>query len=193
MKRLIVGSLSILVLASGGAWAEQGDLPRRTSGLFVGGALGYSAIDLQTEQVQLSGEDFSYKVFVGYQFPQYSFMPFDTFFALEGGYTDLGRIDDDALGASFELDVDGFDVYFTGYLPVTRSLDLVGKAGIYLWDATVKADGATIDDDDGSDLALALGLEYRSGKAYSARFTVESFDMLDGGWLATLAGTWQFK
>jgi OOP family OmpA-OmpF porin len=192
MKQL-VSSLLILIAGSGTAWAEQGDLPRRTSGFFVGGGLGYSDVDLQSDQLKLSGGDFSYKVFAGYQFPKYAFMPFDTFFALEGGYTDLGQIDEDALGASFELDIDGFDVYFTGYLPITGSLDLVGKVGIYIWDAKIEGNSQPIDDDDGSDLALGLGLEYRSGKAYGARLTLESFDMLDGGWVATLAGTWQFK
>lgn len=191
--KTIFSSLLLFIVGCGVTWAEQGDLPRRTSGFFVGGGLGYSDVDLQNDQLKLGGGDFAYKVFAGYQFPQYSFMPFDTFFALEGGYTDLGQIDEDALGASFELDVDGFDVYLTGYLPITRSLDLVGKAGIYLWDATLTANGGRVDDDDGSDLALGLGLEYRSGKAYSARITIESFGMLDGGWLATLAGTWQFK
>jgi hypothetical protein len=38
-----------------------------------------------------------------------------------------------------------------------------------------------------------VGIEYRTGKAYSARLTVESLDMLDGAWVATLAGTYQFK
>lgn len=192
MKRLLSG-LVMWAVASGTAWAEQGDLPRRTSGFFVGGGLGYSSVDLKSEQLKMSGGDLGYKLFAGYQFPQYSFMPFDSFFALEGGYTDLGQIDDDAFGTGFDLEIDGFDLYITGYIPITRTLDLVGKAGIYLWDATLEADGITVDDDDGSDLALGLGLEYRSGSAYSARLTIESYDMLDGGWLATLAGTWQFK
>ena len=174
-------------------WAEQGDLPLRTSGFYAGAGIGYNQVDLQTEQLTISGGDLSYKLYGGYQFPQYSFMPFKTFFALEGGYMDLGTIDDQALGAKFELDIHGFDLYAVGYLPVTRRIDFFGKAGVFLWDAKVKGDGLTVDDDDGTDLALGLGIEYRTGKAYSARLTLESLDMLDGVWVATLAATYQFK
>jgi len=173
--------------------AEQGDVPLRTSGFYVGGGIGYNQVDLKTEQLKLSGSDLSYTFFAGYQFPKYAFMPFDTFFALEGGYLDLGKVDDQALGANFELDIHGFDLYAVGYLPITRRFDLFGKAGVYLWDAKLKGDGVTVDDDSGTDLAIGFGFEYRTGKAYSARLTIESFDMLDGVWVATLAGTYQFK
>ena len=191
--RPLLAVFLVLCLLPFTLWAEQGDLPRRTSGFYAGGGLGYNQVDLKTEQLKISGGDLSYKLFAGYQFPQYSFLPFDTFFALEGGYMDLGTIDDQALGAKFELDVHGFDLCAVGYLPVTRRLDLFGKAGVFLWDAKVKADGATVDDDDSTDLAVGVGIEYRTGKAYSARLTVESLDMLDGAWVATLAGTYQFK
>ena len=184
---------SILGLLPFSIQAEQGDLPLRTSGFYAGGGLGYNQVELATEQLQLSGSDLSYKLFAGYQFPVYSFMPFDTYFALEGGYMDLGTVDDQALGANFELDIHGFDMYAVGYLPITRRFDLFGKVGAFLWDAKLKADGATVDDNDGTDLALGLGVEYRTGKAYSVRLTVESVDMLDGVWVATLAGTYQFK
>ena len=189
----IVHILLILGLLPASAWAEQGDAPRRTSGFFLGAGLGYNQVDLQNEQIKLSGGDVTYRVFAGYQFPRYAFMPFDSFFAIEGGYMDLGNIDDEAVGANFELDIHGFDLYMTGYLPITGRFDIFGKAGVYLWDAKVKADNQTIDDDNGSDLALGVGVEYRSGGAYSARLTLESLDMLDGAWVATLAGTWQFK
>jgi hypothetical protein len=191
--RPLLAVFLVLCLLPFTLWAEQGDLPWRTSGFYAGGGLGYNQVDLKTEQLKISGGDLSYTLFAGYQFPQYSFLPFDTFFALEGGYMDLGTIDDQALGAKFELDVHGFDLYAVGYLPVTRRIDLFGKAGVFLWDAKVKADGATVDDDDGTDLAVGVGIEYRTGKAYSARLTVESLDMLDGAWVATLAGTYQFK
>lgn len=192
MKR-IAHLLLIVGLISTDVWAEQGDLPRRTSGVYLGAGLGYNQVDVKTEQVDLSGSDFSYKVFVGYQFPQYSFMPFDTYFAIEGGYIDIGTVDDDALGANFEFDMHGFNGYFTGYLPITRSIDLFGQAGVLFWDGKAKGDGLTIDDDDGTDLAFGAGFEYRSAGAYSARLTLESFDILDGAWVATLAATWQFK
>jgi hypothetical protein len=173
--------------------AEQGDLPLRTSGLYAGGGVGYNQVELKNEQLTISGGDLSYELFAGYQFPGYSFLPFNTFFALEGGYMDLGTVDDQTLGAKLELDIHGFDLYAIGYLPITRRIDLFAKAGVFLWDAKVKADGGTVDDDDGTDLALGLGIEYRTGKAYSARLTLESLDMLDGAWVATLAANYQFK
>lgn len=192
MKPLLALFL-ILSLLPFGAWAEQGDLPLRTSGFYAGAGIGYNQVDLKTEQLKLSGSDLSYTLFAGYQFPKYSFMPFGTFFALEGGYLDLGTVDDQALGANFKLDIHGFDLYAVGYLPITRRFDFFGKAGVFLWDAKLKADGVTVDDDNGTDLALGIGFEYRTGKAYSARLTLESLDILDGAWVATLGGAYQFK
>jgi hypothetical protein len=191
--KLLLALFLILCLSPLTLWAEQGDLPVRTSGFYAGGGVGYNQVDLKSEQLTISGSDLSYTLFAGYQFPAYSFLPFDTFFAVQGGYMDLGTVDDQALGAKFELDIHGFDLYAIGYLPITRRIDLFGKVGVFLWDAKVKADGATVDDDDGTDLALGFGMEYRTGKAYSARLTVESVDMLDGVWVATLAGIYQFK
>ena len=183
----------MLSLMPFGVLAEQGDSPLRTSGFYAGGGIGYNQVDLKTEQLEVSGGDLSYKLFAGYQFPQYSFMPFDTYFALEAGYMDLGTVDDQALGGTIEVDIHGFDLYAIGYLPITRRFDLFGKAGVFLWDAKLKADSSTLDDDTGTDLALGFGAEYRTGKAYSVRLTFESVDMLDGVWVATLAGTYQFK
>lgn len=175
------------------AWSAQGDLPARTSGVYLGVGAGYSQVDLETSVTDIGGNDFAYKVFAGYRFPQV-WLPWDISVAIDAAYVDLGEATDDQLGAQFGLELDGFDVSAVGILPVTRYLDVFGKLGVYVWDATLTVDGATtLDEDSGSDLAYGIGLAYQTGGQWGVQAEIEGYDVLDGALSGSVSFTYQFK
>ena len=91
------------------------------------------------------------------------------------------------------LKTQGVEGYFVGMIPLTRKFELVGKAGAIYWDAELEVDGVRQDDADGTDLALAIGIAYHTGDQVAAQFEIESFDLLDGAYLASVSVTYQFK
>ncbi|MGI9343365.1 MAG: outer membrane beta-barrel protein [Gammaproteobacteria bacterium] len=180
------------VLAPGVAWAAEGDLPYRTSGFYLGLGAGYSDLELKAQPVNVSGGDFGYKAFAGYRFPR-AFLPWGINIALEAAWADLGEVTDDAPGARLALAVDGFVGSIVGYVPITHRFELFGKAGAYVWDAELAANGVTQDKDDGTDLALGVGIGYHTGGGLGFQAELEGYDLLDGALLASVSVTYQFK
>lgn len=173
-------------------WADQGDLPTRTSGPYLGIGVGYSKIDARNDQISISGEDFSYRLLGGYRFAHLP-LPFDIDVGIEAAYVDLGEVDEFTLGSDVAVEMDGFVTSGVVYLPVFRNLDVFGKTGVYFWDGTVKADSTEIADESSTDLSLGLGIAWQTGGALGAQLEIESLNALDGVWIATLSATYQFK
>ena len=190
----IQSSLAAFMLLSAPlmAIAAEGDLPYRTSGFYVGGSLGYSNQELNQDPIELSGGTFSWKALGGYRFPQ-GFLPWGIHVGLEAAWVSLGEIDENRLGSKLTLKTQGVEGYFVGMIPLTRKFELVGKAGAISWDADLEVDGVRQDDADGTDLALAIGIAYHTGDQVAAQFEIESFDLLDGAYLASVSVTYQFK
>lgn len=122
------------------------------SGWYLGGNYGYSeaTFDEQSirESLQAGGfsttrytdddSDWGYKVFGGYQF--------NRFFAIEGGYYDLGafqfRADTDPPGSLFGgIEVDGLNLDAVGFLPIGERFSFLGRIGAAHSDADARFRG----------------------------------------------------
>jgi hypothetical protein len=181
-----------LLLVPFTAWAAKGDLPVRTSGIYLGAGVGYSEVSLNKSSVNISGGDVSYRFTAGYRFPQ-KFLPWGMSLAIEGDYLDLGEVSDQSAGTEFNLEISGFDFYGVGYLPMTRSWDFFGKLGVYAWDGKLSANGVPQPENGATDWAAGLGFAWRTGKATAVEFELEHFNLLDGAWLASASWIYQFK
>jgi len=189
--RIVVLAVFLCTLP-GIVWAAQGDLPTKTSAPYMGVGAGYTTIEASSSQVIIDGETVSYKLFGGYRFAQIP-LPFNIDLGVEAGYADLGEVNRFTFGADTTLEMTGLFATSVVYLPISRHLDVFGKAGVYFWDGTVIADNIKIADESATDLSLSLGIAWQTGTSFGAQLEVESLDAVDGVWMATLSVTYQFK
>ncbi len=174
------------------ALSDQGDLPTKTSGPYLGIGAGYSKIDTRDGSISVGGESISYRLLGGYRFAHLP-LPFNIDLGIEAAYADLGKVDEDAAGANVEVEVQSLITAGVVYLPIGSHWDVFGKAGVYFWDGKVTADGIETSNESGSDLSLGLGIAMQTGSAFGVQLEIESVDALDGIWVATLSATYQFK
>lgn len=149
---------------------------RADSGLYVGGSVGQSAIEVDvSDQVQtfvFDEEDFAWKAFGGITFD----VPVVNL-GLEAGYVDFGAPSGDIAGSQFEVDADGFDIF--GVLGFDLGpLGVFAKYGMISWDASISVDGIDSGSDDGSDPAYGVGAEFGLG-SLDLRAEYEVFDIDD--------------
>lgn len=154
----IVHTVAALLLGALAGDAHAGD------GFYVGGGAGQAYVD----EADYDDEDTSLSLFGGYQFNRY--------FAIEGGYIDLGEIEPGSGGASLEADT--LHVSAIGMYPVNDRLSLYGKAGLHSWDADTGL--AVLDGEDSStDLTYGAGAQYRFTDRFSLRAELVRFQMED--------------
>lgn len=173
-------------------WSAPGDLPKRTSGWYLGAGAGYGQTDVDVGVANVSASDFAYKIFAGYRLPQI-WLPWDISIGLDAAYVDLGEGNDGQLGGQFGLELDGWDVSAVGFLPITSRFDVFGKLGIYVWDATLTANNTLLDEDSGSDVSYGIGLAYQTGGQWAAQVELEGYEVLDGALTGSVSVTYQFK
>ena len=96
------------------------------SNAYLGGSIGQSkAKDACEGASNCDDKDTAWRLFGGYQFNRW--------FALEGGYIDLGEIEPNRAGASLEADT--FYVAAVGTIPVNDAFAVYGKVGVHRWNA----------------------------------------------------------
>jgi OOP family OmpA-OmpF porin len=184
------GLLAFAALASAFAQASE-------PGWYIGGNVGQSQATFDTEEISgaLSDQGFTvtshsederdtgYKLFGGYQFNRY--------FALEGGYFDLGDFDFNAdtmpqgnLHGSIEFNGLNFDV--VGILPITEKFSALGRIGANYAkaDASVNGTGAvsTLDpnsSEHATNVKVGVGLEYAFTKSVAMRVEAERYRLDD--------------
>jgi len=153
-------------------------------GWFIGGQLGYAVTDvsqkdinyfyqqseLEASSINVDDADTSTSVFVGYQF--------NTHWALEAAYIDLGEREVSFTGATTDRDAfydnaehvypqsaDGLSFAIVGSWPFMDNFKLSGKLGYWHWkgDYTTFENSSTVGDDsvNGNDLWLGAELNYR--------------------------------
>ena len=111
-----------------------------------------------------------------------------------------------------EVDTTGWQAFVTGYLPLSENVELYGKAGVIGWDTDFKGlersavlvpPPGPIGDpqnepvafsDDGTDLAVALGLNLKTDSAISVRTELSWYDVdfADRAWLLSLTAVYNF-
>ncbi|MDH3408049.1 MAG: outer membrane beta-barrel protein [Gammaproteobacteria bacterium] len=156
------------------------------AGMFAGVGGGFSQVEVDT----FDETEFGYKLFAGYRLRD-ELLPFGATLALEAGYIDLGTTEGSLLNQTVEFAIDGFEVYATGILPLSERWEIFGKVGALSWDGELTVDGVRSSTDD-TDLALGIGISWRTDSALAARAEVEGFDLLDGVWLWSVSAIYHF-
>jgi OOP family OmpA-OmpF porin len=148
---------ALLIAATAGA-AHAGD------GFYAGGGAGQVFVD----ETEYDDEDLAVSLFGGYQFNRY--------FAIEGGYLDLGEIESGLNGASLEADT----LYITavGMLPVNDAFAVYAKAGMHSWDADTSL-AILGGEDSGSDPTYGIGAQYCFTDNFALRAEFNRFEMED--------------
>lgn len=186
--------LGITILSVPVAHAADAATTSWYGGISVGqsNARDFSASDLNSTLAQsgltasgtsVDDTDTGWKLFAGYQFNPY--------FAVEGGYLNLGRFDahttvtavhgSPITPTSVDARVkvkDGLFIDAVGILPITEQLSAFGKLGVYSLKTEISASagGASASDNArNSDLTYGLGVSYSFNKELALRAEWERF------------------
>jgi hypothetical protein len=134
LKAIRLAGLGIAFLSAPG-------LAMADSGLFIGGSVGNTTVEDDFDGFVLDSDTNSYRLVTGFQFGD--------MLGFEIGYQDFGELNElltigtttsDAL-----VKTNGWTAGATLDLPVGDTFSLIGRAGVYFWDADVVVDGFSID------------------------------------------------
>jgi OmpA-OmpF porin, OOP family len=186
--------LGLLIFAAG-----IGSIVRaQDAGFYVGGNIGQSRATIDSDSItsnlQSQGStvnsysdderDTGFKLFGGYQFSEY--------FALEGGYFNLGKFDFKAATTppgtyDGEIKIDGLNVDAVLMFPVTEQISLFGRAGatdISAKDSFNSTGSVSVNDSSPSDsdanYKFGVGLQYAITRSFSFRAEAERYRVDDG-------------
>ena len=200
-------SIPILLVALGinsFAFAQQEE---EGKGGYVGFGIGESSVDLSVSDFDdgsitsgsVDDTDTSWKLFGGYGFNKY--------FAVEGGYADLGKATFSGISNGFgflyfpgsvniDVETTSFFADMVGIIPFNKWA-LFGKIGFHKWDAKVTVANGPVAgsaDDDGTDAHYGLGFEFRPSERWGIRGEWEVFtDVLDEDvQLLSVSGVYKF-
>jgi OOP family OmpA-OmpF porin len=181
---VLAGALSLISLP---AMADE------NAGFYAGVGAGEFGVSFSDSATGLDFDegDTGIRVFGGWQF--------NSNFGIEAGYADggtasetLGDITVDLIEADIDIDVKGFDLYFTGTLPMGEMFYAYGKLGGVFWDADAKltireddGEGGVITttdsfSDSGQDFAYGAGLGMNIGEYAGLQLEYVKFDVSDG-------------
>ena len=162
-KNKVLSATLLAVLASTSAFAASA---ADDSGFYAGAGVGQSFVD----ERGYDDEDTAFSVFGGYQFNRY--------FALEGAYTDFGKIEPEALGS--ELEADAVSLTAVGIVPITDKFSAYAKAGFSRWNLDTELPALTnTADDSGTDPTYGLGVQYKINDAFALRGEYNRFEVED--------------
>ena len=151
IKPLLSGSLLL-----GSLLGPIGMTQANEVGLYMGAGVG------QAEDVLLDESQSAFKAFVG--------INVTPVLGLELSYVDLGSY------AGGALTQDGIAYELIGYIPLSRQLDLYGRAGLFNWEV---ADNTTVVT--GTEPTFGLGVNIRLNPHASLRGEYQTFLDVDGG------------
>jgi OOP family OmpA-OmpF porin len=114
--------------------------------------------------IQCDDSDTATKFFGGYQFNRN--------FALEAGYTDLGRARFTGPGGTIDFESSGFELVAVGIVPLGAQAWLYGKAGLFLWDLDVSLVDLS---ESGTELTYGFGLGFDFTRNFAARFEYQVY------------------
>ncbi len=169
-------------------------------GWYIGGQLGYAQTDIsqsdldtfydntgfQANSIDIDDSDYAFSLMAGYQY--------NTYWALEGSYINLGKRSVDFSGSTEDLDAfynnvehiylqsaSGLSVAVVGSWPVYEDFKLSGKLGYWHW----KGDYSTYDANNavgsdtikGNDLWFGAELNYRLNEPTQLYLSAERFNL----------------
>ena len=115
--------------------------------------------------------------------------------SVEASLINLGEFDadDDAIAAveffsgvaidDVSVEVDGIEFALVGHAPLSDTVSIFGRAGIFMWDAEFKIDtvsfGSASETDDGSDPFVGAGLSFNVGSQAALRVEYTQYEADD--------------
>ena len=115
------------------------------SGPYLAGSIGSATLDEGFDDFRIDDDAESYRLLAGWQLSDS--------FGIEAGYLDFGTFEETVdLGgttAITEITADGWTFGGTIAAPLSDQFSIVGRAGVFVWDADVDVNGlrAAVDDD----------------------------------------------
>ncbi|MDH5355773.1 MAG: outer membrane beta-barrel protein [Gammaproteobacteria bacterium] len=94
--------------------------------------------------------------------------------AYEFGYTDLGQFDVSGVPGTY-IEVTGFEITGIGKMPVSNSVDLFAKFGIYFWNLDAVIFGTNIGGDDDNSITLGAGADFSFNGNVSGRVAFQQY------------------
>ena len=144
-------------------------------GFYVGGALGKARVDENLDGADLRADSSAFRIFGGYSFTDHV--------GVEVSYLDLGTFSDTVVAGGQQVDVsadaDGFSLAAVGRIPVSESLSLQGRAGLFFWDGQSTVAGITENEPSDQNPFVGLGLGYGLTEHAELGINLEYFDMDD--------------
>lgn len=149
MKRIAIPAVATVLAALTGLAAA----PAQAEGLYLGGSLSAPHYRDDINGIHGDGSGVGGSLYGGYRF--------NPNFALESGYLELGRNDDNGTGR-----IRGQGIYLdaVGFLPLGENWSALGSIGV----ARARVD-TSLGDATGNGLKLGLGAEYALNKQVSLR------------------------
>lgn len=189
----VSGTLGLMAFISLASPLVQAD----KTGWYIGANIGQSRADIDDQRIkndlQRQGftttsiteneQDFGYKLFGGYQFNQY--------FALEGGYFDLGEFDFTANTLPTgtlkgDIKLRGLNVDAIGFIPFTARLSGFGRIGLNYAEArdTFRGSGLVVvthphPSEEAFNYKFGLGLQYELTPSLAGRLEAERYRIDD--------------
>ena len=184
MKRYVLVLTGLLFFVGTQAGAE--------TGAYGGVSIGSSVVKETSEGMTFKGNDFAWAAWGGYMFSDN--------FGIEAGWADWGKADDripigQGQSLTAEIDASGYQVVLLGVVPLNDNIDLLGKAGVAVWDSEYFLESVSIGKDDGTDLALGIGARWNLESGIGIRAEFEWYDIpdTDRAWLIMAGLQWNFK
>jgi len=169
-KKTVICLTMLGLLASAPAMAVK-------PGFYLGGSVGGATTDYEEGNVQFDDSDVAWKLFAGFHFLQ--------FFAVEGGYRDLGSPSDNV----FKLETTAWDVAGLAGIPL-GPVYLFGKLGAVWWDSDLTTAGNK-SSDDGVSFEAGIGASIDLWKI-QLRGELEYLDAAEGALMYTVGAAWRF-
>ncbi len=192
---LAIGSCLPMLLAFNSQ--ANNDVDRLDKGWFIGVNLGQSAANIDDDSIRANLEnsgfdvnalnqdrrDLGYKLYAGYKFSQY--------FALEGGYFDLGSFgfNTNTLPVSDyagNTGLTGWNLDLVGMLPISERWSALARVGVTRNDTKTRFSSNGLintavnnQDDSYSKHKFGLGVQYNISDAFTVRLEAERYRMDD--------------
>ena len=173
-KKTVMGLMIFGLLACAPAMAVK-------PGFYLGGSVGGATTEATDGTVTFDDSDTAWKLFAGYHFLQ--------FFAVEGGYRDLGSPSENIAGNDLKLETTAFDLAGLVGVPI-GPVYLFGKLGAVWWDSDFTVNGTKTSDDDVS-YEAGLGVSVDFWKV-QLRGELEYIDADKGALMYTVGAAWRF-
>ena len=116
--------------------------------------------------------DTSVKVFGGYRGVNFGF---------EAAYHDWGKPSQTEFGLTASIEATALELAATGFLAAGNTVDLFGKIGVFMWDADLSLTTFPTVSEDGSDLMLGFGVQYKPTRNFSVRGEYQMTELEIGG------------